>query len=326
MPKNKNAAIRYRIIDKMLRNKFRPYPTKEDLLNAILEHTDGTLDVSASTLEKDIVAMKSPDLFNAPIEYNRTHGGYEYTDKDFSIDGIPLNDDEISAIEFAAGILKQFQGTEFMQEYESAIEKIFAKINVRKNPEIETVIQIEKAPTRTGSEFISPLIQFILERCAVQFEYKKFSTDRSKIYTVHPYLIKEYRNRWYLIGLEDLSKEIRTFGLERMTVLNIASGIKFIKDPAFNAESYFKHALGITIFNNQQPEEIELSFSPEVAQYIESQPWHESQQEIAKNEREYRIKLKLMPSMELVRQVLSYGNQVKVIKSEWLKREVEGKR
>jgi predicted DNA-binding transcriptional regulator YafY len=332
MPKNKNAAIRYRIIDKMLRNKYRLYPTLQNLIDAVREYTDGILEVSESSIQKDIQAMKSPDLFSAPIVFSRKEKGYYYDDgtgkrdESFSIDGVPLNDAEISAIKLAAGILKQFQGTEFMSGYESAIDKILTKIDVTQNPEIESIIQVEQTPASTGSEFINPLIQLISERLTVQFEYTKFYKEKSEIYTVHPYLIREYRNRWYLIGLDDLKKEIRTFGLDRISNLVQASGIKYIRDTKFKPEVYFKYALGISVFNDRAPEEIQLSFKPFTGKYIKTQPWHDTQEEMVNNEKEYRIKLKLMPSMELIREVRSYGNDVKVLKPEWLKNEVEGKR
>jgi predicted DNA-binding transcriptional regulator YafY len=326
MPKNKNASIRYRAIDKRIRRKYAPFPTIDDLIEAVNEITDGELQVSLSSIQKDIQAMKKPELFGAPIEYCRQNKGYFYTDKSFSIDGIPLNDEEVGAIKFAAGILKQFKGTDFLDGYDGAIDKILAKINVNKITDSDDIIQIEKAPLTIGNEYINPLIQFISNKQTITFEYTKFHTEQSKIYTLHPYLIKEYRNRWYVIGMEEACQEIRTFGIDRMEHLKVSNTVKFFRKPDFDPVSYFKYSLGITTINNKIPEDIELSFTPFIGKYIKSQPWHQTQVELVNSTDEYRIRLKLMPSMELIKEILSYGKDVKVLKPDWLIKEVELKR
>jgi len=100
MPHIKNALIRYRIIDRMLRNKYKPYPSKQQLREACEEELFGSqgANICDSTIEKDMFAMKMEH--DAPIKFSKRNGGYYYEDPDFSINDIPLSEDELSSIRF----------------------------------------------------------------------------------------------------------------------------------------------------------------------------------------------------------------------------------
>ena len=109
MPANKYALIRYRVIDRVIGNKYNPYPSMEDLMEACSEAIGKQ--VSKSTIEKDIYAMKN-DMslgYEAPIKYSKNYQGYFYEDPDFTIRDVPLSDEEVDAIQFAAKTLFQFK-------------------------------------------------------------------------------------------------------------------------------------------------------------------------------------------------------------------------
>ena len=100
MPANKYALIRYRTIDRCLRNEARPFPSKEELRAACEEAlygSDGDR-ISTSTLEKDLNAMRYDGAlgYYAPIAYHRDERGYYYEEEDFSIDNLQLNDEELA--------------------------------------------------------------------------------------------------------------------------------------------------------------------------------------------------------------------------------------
>ncbi len=325
MPKNKSAAVRYRAIDKRIRRKFRPYPTMQDLIEAVEEVTDST--ISVSSIQKDLNAMRYDSRlgYNAPIRFSKTHAGYFYEDPDYTIEGFSLNENDISSIQFAASMLNQFRGTEFFKEFESAVDKIIARAQIVENQEMEGKIQLEKAPYYSGSYLINPLVEHIRNKDVISFSYTKFNDSKSKPHSLHPYVLKEYRNRWYVTGLDVESGIIKTFGLERMNDVKVDLSLKFFEDPSFDPSEYFRFALGITTAGGA-PLDIVLSFSPEVSEYIKTQPWHESQKELSDSKKEYRISLKLVPSMELIMQILSYGKDIKVISPESLRKEVENKK
>jgi hypothetical protein len=125
MPAIKNALLRYRIIDRAIRNEYTPFPSKKDLRQLCEEEIFGSSDgthICDSTIEKDLFAMRMEH--DAPIAYSKKERGYFYTEKDFSMDDVPLTEKDINAIKAASTILHQFKNTSLFGQYEFAIQKI----------------------------------------------------------------------------------------------------------------------------------------------------------------------------------------------------------
>ncbi len=325
MPANKYALLRYRIIDRCISNKFNPYPNKEDLREACEEELYGSEGdrISISTIEKDLYAMRNEANlgYYAPIAYHKTERGYYYEDPDYSIDELPLNQEDIEAIEFAANTLAQFRGIQLFQSSGDAIDKILGRLSLRPNDgqEVEQYVRFETAPEYKGSIYLKHFLTAIRERKVVSFNYQKFSGEPSRKYQIHPYLLKEYRNRWYVIGFNPAKEATVVFGLDRVEGEVKVSDDKFKRNPDFDSDRYFKHSLGITV-PDEAPEKILLRFSPVSGKYVESQPWHESQQIVSENKNSTEVEFYLSITHELVMQILSYGDDVEVVKPLSLRR------
>jgi predicted DNA-binding transcriptional regulator YafY len=321
MPKNKEAAIRYRIIDKCLRNRQKPYPS----LSEMVEQCEEVLgkNFSESTIQKDIYSMRFDDGlgFNAPITYNKVHKGYCYEDENYTIASVPLNDEELQAIQFAVSVLDQFKGVEMLEQFSHAIHKITEAVNLGKSlGSHRNFIQFEQAPFFKGSEWLNVFANAIANSEALRISYLPFDNDKTRDYIYHPYLLKEYRNRWYVIGYDDHAGMIRTFGLDRVEKIE-KSDIDY-KYAEFKPSIYFSHTIGITV-GDLEPREVVLSFTPIQGKYIKTQPMHSSQTVLADDEKEFRIRLKVLINYELLMLILSYGKEVKVIKPESLQAEIK---
>jgi len=320
MPKNKNAFIRYRIIDTALRNRHKRFPSKAELIDAC----SGLGTVSARTIDKDIYDMKFDEElgYYAPIEYDRKHNGYYYTDTSYSINKIPLKQEDLYALGFACSLLRQFEGIEPVKQFIDSVGKIEDFISMKQiaGDNLNDIIQTEKSLSLKGNEHLGVLLSAIKERQELMIHYKRFGEKEAKNYTYHPYVLKEYRNRWYVTGKAPDSGRIITFALERLMGV-ITTKNFFTPDASFNARQFFKHSFGISVLSGYEPEKVELSFSPNEAPYIKSQPLHETQKILKDDDKEFRISLEVIPSYELKSSILSYGAGVKVISPESLKKE-----
>jgi predicted DNA-binding transcriptional regulator YafY len=163
------------------------------------------------------------------------------------------------------------------------------------------------------------LLKAINEQQEVMMHYQRFGNTQVKHYRFQPYVLKEYRNRWYVTGYAVTEKSIRTFALERIKDL-IQTHEHFDLSFDFNPEEYFRYSFGISVINGYMPEDIELSFSSKQAAYIKSKPWHHTQKILKDNDEEFRISMQVIPSYELREQILAYGDEVKVIKPLSLKK------
>jgi predicted DNA-binding transcriptional regulator YafY len=327
MPVNKYALLRYRIIHRCLSNRYRPYPDKEFLRRQCEEALYGTSDgsgLSAKTIERDIRDMREDAVlgFYAPIVYSKEHQGYYYDDPGFDLDQKPLSEEESEALAFAANTLFQFRDTGIFQQYSFAIEKIFEHLQLHNEPDpVEaSLVRFETMPYTRGSQYLKPIYQAMRQRYRITFIYRKFSDEAPSQRVLEPYLLKEYRNRWYVIGKEKNVEKIRSFGLDRIEELTRTDEM-FGRDANFDPDQYFRHAIGITQ-GGLTPERIVLSFSPFQGKYLMTQPLHHSQEIIRNDDQEFRIAITVLTSFELFQLILGYGPEVNVLEPESLRLKV----
>lgn len=170
-----------------------------------------------------------------------------------------------------------------------------------------------------GTGHMNALLHAIRNSRQVEFTYEKFYDGSVTRRTVKPLAIKEARNRWYLIG-EDRG-DVKNFGLDRMSALEILQK-KFKPVEGFDVHEEFKHHFGIINGTGEQPQKIVLSFTPTEGRYINSLPLHQSQQEVLRNKKEHRFEYFLVPTYDFKMELLSYGNTVKVLEPESLKKDI----
>jgi len=318
MPANKYALLRYRIIDRCISNKYHPYPNKEELRQACEDELYGSTGdrVSTSTIDKDLYAMRNESNlgYYAPIAYNKIERGYYYTDPDYTIDDLPLNQEDIEAIEFAAITLAQFRGISLFESSGDAIDKILGRLSLRPDhgQSVNPFVQFETPIEYRGSHYLKDLLSAIKSRQEVILSYQKFSGDEINTYHVHPYFLKEYRNRWYLISYNVKKEVMAVFGLDRIHGKPAILDKTFSIQKGFNSKSYFENSIGITV-TPDSPERVVLRFSSLSGKYVESQPWHKSQRTILKNDQFLEVEFHLSLTKELVMQILSYGKDVSVL-------------
>jgi predicted DNA-binding transcriptional regulator YafY len=328
MPANKYALLRYRIIDRCLRNPQRPYPSKEDLRYACEEALYGSdgEHISMSTIDKDLWAMRNEGElgFYAPIKFSKEKGGYCYEDPDYTISELPLTDDDLDTIQSAARTLLQFRDVPLFREFDTAIEKILDRMKISaadENRSEHAVIQFERTQGYRGSEFLSDLFKAAKNDLEVYLIYRKFNSEDSDRRKFDPYLLKEYRGRWYVIGRDHRSGDLRTYGLDRVVSLELGAK-QFVRDKRFDVQAFFKHAMGITV-HGEAPAKVRLKFTEKLAPYVLSQPIHASQRIIEHNENRLVVELEVLKTVELVTLILGFGSEVVVLGPKDLQNEVK---
>lgn len=322
MPLNKEAVLRYAIIDRCLCNRFRLYPSMEEL-KRVCEEELGK-EFSTSTIQKDIKAMKEDELLGylAPIKFSKSHNGYYYADPEYSIRKIGLNDGEIEAIEFATGILEQFKGARVNEAFNNAIDKVLTSVTVKKAERyngLKHAIQMENTTPLKGMEHMDKLVEAIKEKLVINFVHYSYQEKRWRVNTVHPYLLKEHRNRWYLIGYSEKHKETRMFGIDRIFE-PVFTKKPFHESKHTDSRLEFRDKIGINTLGKEKREVIKLWVSGAISNYIKSMPLHQSQQTIEQFANgAMLIALEIIPTFELISTILSYGKDMSVESPNWLK-------
>ncbi len=137
---------------------------------------------------------------------------------------------------------------------------------------------------------------------------------------IHPYYVKQYNGRWFLLGLDNRHDRITNVALDRIQHINNAN-VVFKKNYSVDFETYFDDIIGVTIpGNNIKKESIILRFTNERFPYIVSKPIHQSQRIIEGKDCEVEIQIK--PNKELYQQIFSFIPDIEVISPQWLRDEI----
>lgn len=313
MPKSKDQFIRFQIIDRELRR----WPSiKTSRLAKIISDFLGK-NVDIRTIQKDIESMRFDKKlgFNAPIEYDTKKKEYRYTDQAYSISKFNLEEKEIQALKFYARCLALYSGYSVFNDFSSAIKKVVDGVDLRKRLSNENnpglIIQTDTAFNAKGNEYLTLIVEAIIERRYISFDYQKYTDISSSSRNMAPLLLKEYKHRWYVLGVLDNKRKVTTFALDRIS--NIKCLIKkFEIDVHFDPEAYFKHSFGIFTLEDKV-EEIILQFSTTEAHYIRSLPIHATQKTIKDNRGGLTISIQIIPSYEFYEYILGKTPDVKVI-------------
>ncbi len=172
-------------------------------------------------------------------------------------------------------------------------------------------ISFKNAPDIKGTQYLEPIIKAIENQQVVRIYYLPFYEDKPYFNEVHPYLLKEHGFRWYLVGLNEFKGQVRTYALDRIRDMKAAEGISYVP-PAFDAEKYFKHAIGI-IAPEGTPALIKLAVQKTQAQYLITQPWHDSQNIEEETEEEVIFSFRVHPTYEFRSLVLSLGKDGRIV-------------
>lgn len=320
MPKTKNAYVRYLIIHSQIkRNRYRyGFPTLEDLREELEDQGYG---VSSSTIEKDLNFLKYER--GAPIEYDRSQRCYRYLE-DWEFD-IPLSPEDIRMIRMLVHKLEIFGEAEEFRILRESIDRLaghFDLMDQYPNDKIDKYILFEYTKGFSGKHMLSEIYEAIFNRKEIAFTHCRFESDQPTRRILRPYILKEHRNRWYVIGKEEGLPKI--FGLDRISSLKVTDN-EFIQDPGFYDEIFgvLYDSVGVFAFGVKS-EDVVLRFSEEDAPYIRSLPLHRSQQIIDDNETEgMTVKLHVKVTPEFIKDcILRFGDQVKVISPKSLAAEV----
>lgn len=172
-----------------------------------------------------------------------------------------------------------------------------------------------------GTEHFYGLLHCIRNHFIVKFPYHKFEDDIIVKREVEPYVLKEFKGRWYLIAKDVNDGYTKTFGLDRIQDLEITKK-KFTTSDEFNANDLFRNYFGIINSSDNELIEIILSFDPFQGKYVKSFPLHESQKVILDNQNETRVQLSLYITYDFLLELLSFGDRVKVISPDSLREEI----
>jgi len=320
---NKNALLRYQVLDRCFRNKGRKFFWQDllDEINKALEEYNGPESkIKRRQLFDDIKFMESDQGWSIPLKRHKDGRKvyYRYEDAGFSISNQPLNEDEKSQIQSAISVLSRFSGAPQFEWVQEMIPVIQDRLGLKQNS--REVISIESNIDLKGIEHLGTLYDAIVNELVLKVEYKDFKSDESFELTFHPHFLKQYNNRWFAFGLNE-EFEIPTWNLalDRIQKIDQIQGDYVHTEIDWN--EYFFDIIGVTRPDDGEVEKVVLEFTKEQAPYIITKPLHPTQ----KHKWVYKklmVTIEVISNYELESLILSFGNKVKILKPDGLKKRI----
>jgi predicted DNA-binding transcriptional regulator YafY len=327
MPVNRNALIRYRTIDKCLQNRRRKW-TIENLIDAcseaLYEYEGINKDISMRTIRLDLNAMRSDKLgYNAPIIVTDKKY-YSYEDADYSITNIPLTTQDLGILQEVSHLLKQFKGFTHFNEVSEMVNKLEDKIYSEQHQQAP-VIDFEKNELLTGIQWLDVLYKAIVNKNTLLLTYQSFKARSANDIIFYPYLLKEYRNRWFVLGMKKQGKEIITFALDRIQNITPQDKELFIQHKNFDPHTYFSNIIGVTRNVAEKPTTILFWASSYHAPYIKTKPIHASQKMVEEVKGGTHFSIDVIPNFELERELFGFGEGIKILSPNNMVRQIKRK-
>src|SRR5690606_36096353 len=287
MATNKQAAIRYKVLDMCLANTHRKY-TFDDLLEAcnkrLAEINPSHGGIGVRTLRDDLKYMRRAEGWEAPIETYRAGKTtyYRYAEPGYSINNQPLKQGELEQLRSAMEVLSRFDGMPQFEWINELIPTLTQTFLLEKKT--LPIIGFDTNQYLQGREHIGSLFHHILYKRVLAFTYHPFSTEVPVQRIIHPYYLRQYNNRWFLFGWNDELQRISTLALDRIVSMEESKETTFIENTCFDPVDYFEDIIGVSRIEGQTLQRFVLFFTAKSAPYVLSKPLHGSQRIVSKSE------------------------------------------
>lgn len=290
----------YQIIKRLetivhLLNGF-PNLSKKELLQR-LQH-DYDITATTRTLERDFKALDTD--FGIELVYNRERDGYALHEEG-----------EKRAAAFLKFMARVHMGEIFKQ-------------GLQEFKDLQEVVSLEDYSRFRGINLVQPILLAIKQKRQLVFTHENYSKNTFKKYEISPFQLKEYLNRWYVVGIPQGEQHIKTYGLDRIDALKI-TGLSSLQRENYETQlEKFRDIIGLNYDAAENREMVELWVSQHQYKYLESLPLHRSQKKngIAKNNW-VRVELHLIINYEFKMQLFKLSDQVEVVSPSWLRQELK---
>jgi predicted DNA-binding transcriptional regulator YafY len=315
MPTNKNASIRYQALDKCFRDYRHRYYIDDliDRCEESLVYYNGVGGVIRRQIFEDINFMESDSGWSIPLKRKKDGKKvyYRYENPEFSINAQPLTDEEAQQLQTVILTLSRFRGLPCNEWVEEVISNLEWRFNLKGN--CESIISFEQNPNLKGLNFLAPIIEATSNHQVLKIVYCNYkNVGNEKELILHPYYIKQYNSRWFLMALDNGNHYISNLALDRIHSVEVTDKVRFIPNSDIDFEHYFDDVIGVTIPPKEIIKEvIKLQLTANQYPYVITKPLHLTQQIV--NEENRIITIEVRPNYELDQQILSLGPDVKVL-------------
>lgn len=321
MPTNKNAQLRYRVLDRCLSNFNVKYDI-DDLLyevNKVLRE-QGINSIQIRQLRIDLKDIRNMGavIDAIPMVGNKCY--YRYANSNYTLYKKELPLEDLEELRSTLNMLGHYRGLPGNSWLEEVISNLECRFGIK--PNTEKLIDFDKNDQLKGLEHLSGLIDATVNHHVIQVDYRTFS-GKEKNFILHPYYMKQYNGRWFLYGWNEAELRLENLALDRIQQFKL-SNLPFKENTFIKFDTFFNNVIGATVPSIEEAIDIEkviLRFSEKRFPYVVSKPMHPSQKAIGDN----TIQITVRPTRELTQQIFSFMPDIEVVAPAWYREEIKQK-
>ena len=309
MPVDKQVLLRYQVLNRCFRNRYREY-TIDDLVdecNKAVRRMDKP-DVSKRTIQNDINILEAD--YGIMLDEKLKQGKkrlYRYVDTNYSITLFRINDEERHKLQDAIRVLEYFEGEPTYDWARTLLMQIEGGLFTS---ESTPVVSFQSNPDLKGLEFFGKLLQAIIKKRVLKIKYAPFGKD-SYTEKIYPYHLKQFNDRWYLIAQAIGYQSYAHYALDRIDSFEEVA-IPY-KEAEVDFSEYFDDVIGVTVPEGTPSEDIVIKVSKARYNYIKTKPLHLSQRTIEEADDYVIVSINVKVNNELESLILSFGDDMEVI-------------
>ncbi len=270
------------------------------------------LEVSTKSIHRDLEFMR--DRLGLPLEFDRAHFGYFYTQEVSAFPTVQITEGELFALIVAERALQQYRGTSFEKPLLSAIKKMEQSLPDTISLDLADVEQAISFRTRAEPILDLNVFDSLARATAAQQQleltYRKPGTPQPERRLVDPYHLANINGEWFLFAYDHLRKDIRTFVPSRIKSAH-PTGKRFERPRKFSLDARLRDSFGV--HSGRGTYEVVLRFNAQVADYIREKKWHDSQELRELSDGRVELRMRLSGLQEVERWVLGWAGNAKVI-------------
>ena len=316
MPKSKNAELRIKVIDRCLSDQGRKYSTERifQLCNEELEARGFDTITAMNSIRADMEQIERmyPDGEIEMYKEGRNRY-YRYKDPSFSIYKTPMKADEIIQLTQTLRLLSRFKGMPQFDWVDEIAERLGASLKIDETT--EEIVGFDENLDLEGMDNFTPLFNAIVDKQPLKLTYQSFKQDSEEVVVVHPYYLKQYNKRWFLIAWNDVQGFMANYAFDRIKGIH-NSNVPY-KPADVNWLDYFDEMIGVSKDTRTEPQKVKLWVSKESWPYVKTKPLHGATQRIvSEDENGAVITIEVYLNYELEQQILSFGENMMVLEPE----------
>lgn len=323
MPLNKNAMERYLLLDKYFRTNCL---TVKELIKEVSD-TIG-IPISRRQIYMDIEYMKIHwDVVseNLTKERDRKSIRYKYRDDTISILNQMLTETDVKQLGEAIQFLNRFKGLPQFEWMEEMSTRLNTTLHLQGSG--DPVVAFDRNLDSKGLEHFETIFNAITKKQVLSVRYKPYHEDEVT-HTIHPYFLKQYNNRWFLFGWNEDAGKVYNPALDRIVSLS-PHGAKYMDNENVDFNEYFDDIIGVTRYDDKEPQKILLRIDKATYPYIETKPLHPYQKylkdrKVQGSNYDY-VELNIIPNFEFYALILSYGEAITILEPENIREKMKEK-